>query len=333
MSDEDDNFDLTAAFKEMAEPSAPKEEEPDISDPEEPQPDTADEPEEHPETDSDGVDEAESEEESEGDEPEEETEEEADSVEAQIELDDGTKVSLEEAKKGYLRQSDYTRKLQEVSDIRSKTEQEVSAIKQQQIDVLEALVAKARAFSPIPSLMQQLQEAQSIGDTEEVLRLRLDIEDAKKEEARFYQAYQWEKQQLESKQNSEYEQSEKQFLQEQREKLSQRLPIVKNEEGQKKFLETVNKAAKELGWTSEELAGIKKPDHRHAVALYYAGKYLDSIKAKPDVAQKLKGKAVTPSAGARKSDGKSSTVDAALRQFDKGHNAEAGLTNFFKSYG
>jgi hypothetical protein len=115
----------------------------------------------------DDADEAEAEPE-EGDAEDESDEEEAPPAKAKkqpgddvtVKLDDGTQVTLRELKRGFLRQSDYTRKTQEASEIRKAAEAERQALstvaeqQQQAFEVAAALIREQIPPAPDPALIQ-----------------------------------------------------------------------------------------------------------------------------------------------------------------------------------
>ena len=303
------------------------------SDPEQSQPDNVIEPEEQAETHSeDDLPEVIEDEESE--EPkasEEETTEEAEETEEtpiELQLPDGStrKMTKAELQKGILLQEDYSRKTQEIAEQRKAFETESQQIRQQQVAVLQALHDNYQTVNnPLIRMNQMLQEAQEIGDTETALRLRLDMQDEQKRQEQVSNALAWEKAQDETRQAEET----KQYLAEQSKLLRERLPFISKPEGAEKFTKTVNKAMQKAGFTEAELAEMKRPDHRNAVLAYYAGKYLETLEAKPAVASALKGKAVSPSSGARQS-AKGNGVDAALSKLNQNPNQE-NLAAWFAS--
>lgn len=77
-----------------------------------------------------------------------------------VKLDDGTQVTLRELKRGFLRQSDYTRKTQELSETRKATEAQreaLSTVAEQQKEAFEVAAALIRAQipdQPDPALIQ-----------------------------------------------------------------------------------------------------------------------------------------------------------------------------------
>lgn len=142
-------------------------------------------PEDNPEDDFDDADDAEDldadeaeDDEAEADDDEDDADEDVDETDApafsdetEIELEDGSKVTLADLKKGNLRQADYTRKTQEVAEIRREFEAKSSQIDgaaQQlvnQFQVLEQMLAMQAPQRPTAQMAQDdpfgYQEAQA----------------------------------------------------------------------------------------------------------------------------------------------------------------------------
>ena len=183
-------------------------------------------------------------------------------------------------------------------------------------------------------LRGQYNQAIEDGDEDRATRLRLDIIDVERAVEKDKQALAYreamEKQQKESAEQAETEA----HLSEQSRKLHERLPWLSKPNGKEKFQSTVAKAMQKVGYTAKEIEGIKKPDHRDAMAYFYAGKYLESVEQRPQVAQALKGKAVSPSAKARNSNtGKNGQIATAFSQFNSNPNAQGALAGLFKAHG
>jgi hypothetical protein len=315
---------LNAFFSGEQQPEA-KPAEPVQGDPAQPQQDTAEKPEEQPAVDSPVNDDEAEGEIVEGEEPAAEPEAEGtdEATEPQepkghynVTNPDGTtsKVSFDELKSGYLRQADYSRKAQEVAEQRKAVVAEAEHGRQQTIQVLTALQHMQQKYNPVNILQARLNEAKEIGDSDTVNLILHQIRDVKEEIRNVDNALRWEQDQA-STQKTEQEKVETQsFLKEQKEALYTRFPSLDKPEGQKKFNDTVVKAMQKLG---RNPADVKKPYAADAAAYYYAGKYFESLDAKPQVAEKLKGKAVMPKPGGRNSDAKGAKLNAAFDQFNK----------------
>jgi hypothetical protein len=217
------------------------------------------------------------------------------SQEIEINLADGgsQKVTLEQLKDGYLRQSEYAQQVQEFKQKQQSFEQEASAIKQQTLSVLQALQQRYQQLDPVSLLSAKLQEAVADGDIELANSLRLDIQDAQRQQMAIERAIEHE----EKLQADKKEQERQEFLADQRTRLLEKLPVIKTQEGSKKFQDTVGLAMSKVGLTAKDVGDM--PDHRNAMLAYYAGLYLQAQDAKPQVAASLKGKSINTQQQAR----------------------------------
>lgn len=90
---------------------------------------------------------------------------EVDPADPLIRFDDGTELALSEVKRGFLRQSDYTRKTQETAELRKAVEAERAqylAEKKQVSDQLGPLIQQAIAVLENPSALAELEELRQI---------------------------------------------------------------------------------------------------------------------------------------------------------------------------
>lgn len=175
-----------------------------------------------------------------------------------VELDDGSKITSEEARKGYLRNKDYTEKTQKLADRLREVNSHEELVSKGAQYLLERLpqiksVLESRIPSePDTSLRQtdplkywdQYNERQSI-------MAQVQKADAEAAQAKQYLA------QLEHRKETER-------YHEEGEKLLERLPSWKNPKVAKVEKAEVSKYAKSLGYTAEDIA---KFDHRMVVAL------------------------------------------------------------------
>lgn len=309
----------------------------DTGDSEKSKPNTATKPEEHAETHSEG--EAEKVESSEKD-------DDADSVETtddedgeksakedeafEIQLPDGSveKVVLDELKKGYQRQSDYTRKQTEFAEQRKAWEAEVKQVKQQELQVLTALNQRYAQLDPVGILESQRQHAESIGDTAEVNRLDIAIMKTQQQ----LQAMKADQERLENEEKANKDAFIRTTLAEEHKKLAEKLPGFADPAKREQYKSTIASALKKVGYAESDIANLG--DHRAATVAYYAGKYLETLDAKPKVAEALKGKAVAPTPGARKADGgRSSKIEAANHQLSKNPRSLDAFGSLLQAYG
>lgn len=191
-------------------------------------------------------------------ETEDQADEEPDEAEAEPELvalADGTKITLDELRKGYQRTSDYTRKTQEVATQRKALEadvQRLESITQAFIDHLASMVPA----EPDPALALRepnkytAQKAQYDAAVAQVQKL-IEIGSKPKE---ITQAM------------SESDRSA--MIREENRRLVERFPQTATQDGRTKFFTDSQTAAHELGFTTEELQGVT--DHRMFAALHWA---------------------------------------------------------------
>ncbi len=201
---------------------------------------------------------------------------------AQIDLPDGTKVTLDEAVKGYLRQSDYTRKVTEVATQRKSLEADlklVEGITQTFIDHLAKLVPQApdtalamrdpqayvRQKSLYDAAMAQVQELIEIGKQPKQIGEKLSQADKAAQIA------------------------------EANARLGEMFPSFKTPEGRTKFLEGASVAAQEIGFSFKELQEVSDP--RMFALAHWANEGMKAARAKEVAKQKV---ANVPPAAPRK---------------------------------
>lgn len=200
--------------------------------------------------------------------PEAETEEadaEASTAPATVSLPDGSKVSLDELTKGYLRQSDYTRKQQAMAEKSRALDadlQRIDGITNAFIDHLASMIPAepdtALALrSPDQYVRAKAQYDAAVAQVQKLIELGSQpkqIKDALSSEAK------------------------KEKLAEENRKLAERFPHVANEEGRKKFFESVADAAQEIGYSLDDLNSVD--DHRLFALGYWANEGMKAHKAR-----------------------------------------------------
>jgi len=246
-----------------------------------------------PEVDeTDGVEaEAEAEQVEEGDEPDTNAEDDADPDEGE-ESDEGEEpeqpvytikvngeevaVTLEELQKGYSRTQDYTRKTQQLAEMRKAAEAETEAVRterQQYSQLLEAMRQQVAASSPVEPNWEELRQSDPIefaaqwADRERRHKQMAAIES---EQARLAEIQQYER----AQQLSAIVAQEMQILEE-------AIPEWKNQETAKREKAELVEFGKRIGFKPEELANIT--DHRAVVALRKAYLYDKLMARKPQV--------------------------------------------------
>jgi hypothetical protein len=191
-------------------------------------------------------------EESEGEEPEEDDDT---SVAETIELPDGTKIDRDEVVKGYLRQSDYTRKATEVADQRKTLEAEttrLSGITEAFIDHLSKMIppppdqalayrdpnAYTRQKAAHDAAVAQVQKIVETGEKVKETSKKLSAEDRQK------------------------------LVREENAKLAERFPQTADEKGREAFFNAAAEAAQAAGFSMDELSAVT--DHRMFALAHYA---------------------------------------------------------------
>jgi len=255
-------------------------------------------------------------------EPQEELEaasEEEEAEEATEETDDGEEedplyavtvngeeheVTFDELLRGYSRQSDYTRKTQELSNDRKQMEElqkqynsEVSTIqaeRQQYMESLNQIIANSSAgldkFANV--------DWQSLKDTDPIEYV------TKKEEFREaqekVQSMQQEQYNAQHRHAEESKQLRSQILREEHGKLSAALPDWGKPEKQKKMASEIRDYASSQGFSAEEINSLV--DHRSLLVLLKASKY-DAMQKADVKSKKIKNKPRVIRAGKGRSSG------------------------------
>ena len=230
-----------------------------------------------PEDDGSDADEAEDEEDDDAPEQDEDTAAQQPVDESvSVTMDDGSQITVAELKKGYLRQSDYTRKRQEESQIAQRAEQ----LSQQYSQSLQQAQMIAQAFMPKrpdPALLDY--------DQAEYLR----------QERAFNQAQQYvnhlqgQHQQLSAQEQQKQAEQRQAMIAAERQKLMETMPELKSEPARQKMQAELAEAVKSFGFEPNELENVY--DHRVIKALVYANKALQAEKSQKAVKKKVAAKA------------------------------------------
>lgn len=217
---------------------------------------------------------------------EDDQEEDAEPVEADlkavVKLQDGTTTTVEDLLKGQLRQSDYTRKQQEVANLRKSVEADASRIEgitQAFIDHLAGIMPPepdaALAYSdPNAYTQQKARYDAAVVQMQKLIELGSQPKQVKQAMS------QADIDRIRAEENS---------------KLAGMFPKTATQEGRAKFFENVAHVASELGISEKEWQGIS--DHRLLALAHWAKVGMDASKARA----KAKGKAAkAPPATPRK---------------------------------
>jgi len=238
-----------------------------------PDEDTEDSPEADEGTDDEAADEAPDEgaEEADDQTDEEAAEDTAETPPQTVKLDSGEEVTIDDLKNGYLRQSDYTRKAQEVANDRNALKANLTRMERTQaafVDYLTSMVPTP----PEPSL------AMSDPNRYTALKVQHDVALAKVQELiELGGNFKGQAQEVS-------QEDRRKALAQEDAKLVQALPETATREGREKFFTGISKVGQDLGFAPDELRGIS--DHRMFVVLDMARKGMEAEKAKSKVRAK-----------------------------------------------
>jgi len=223
-------------------------------------------------------------------------------------------VSFDELLKGYSRQSDYTKKTQELSEHRKAFDnakqhmaqeyQQIQAERQQYVDSLQQIVdSSAPGLEQYASINWEQLKAE---DPIAFITKKEEFRDSQDKIAQ-YQAHQEDAYQ---KQYQEYQKQAHQTLQQEHSKMAEALPDWKEPEKQKKMAKDIKEYALSVGYTPEEVGSLV--DHRSLLVLMKAQKY-DSLQKADVKSKKLKNKPKVIRSGK----GKSKSDETQLRKAAK----------------
>lgn len=204
-------------------------------------------------------------------EAEAETVDEAEEAEAEqpatperVKLADGSEVTFDELTKGYLRQSDYTRKAQEAANERKRLAQEaerIERITQTFVDHLAAMVP------PEPDT------ALALRDPNKYTAQKAQYDAALAQVQRLIQIANEPKQVKDGMSKEEHAR----LVQSERAALAQALPEASTQDGLKKVYTDLQSVAERVGFTPQEVGQVI--DHRFFVLASYAKKGMEAEKA------------------------------------------------------
>jgi hypothetical protein len=246
-------------------------------------------------------------------------------------------VSLDELMKGYSRQSDYTRKTQEVSEQRK----EFDAMKQNMVQEYQQIQAERQQYA---QALQSLMEGNMSGIDKfanvdwEVLKEADPIEYVtRKEEFREAQEkvqnLQREQHMAQQRHHAQSQNEHRQMLQQETTALVTALPDWGDSSKQPAIAKNIRSYAMENGFTQEELDSLV--DHRSILVLLKAQKY-DQLQNSDVRGKKLKNKPRvirSGTGGSKKSDSKSKRAVKMKRLQSTGHVDDAAsiLEDMFNS--
>ena len=185
-------------------------------------------------------------------------------------------VTLDELRKGYSRQQDYTQKTEKLSQDRKNVDQlkneytresEEAKIKrdqyEKQLQVLSEQLKASEQKVDLDSLYED-DPAQYVKVKAEQDRQKELLNSANKEQER-----------IQAEKQEEYNRTYSNYLEQQRELLVQKLPIYANKEKGPEFVKNLTNFAKEIGYSDQEISQLV--DHRAVMMLANAYRY-DKLK-------------------------------------------------------
>ena len=186
-------------------------------------------------------------------------------------------VTLDELMKGYSRQSDYTRKTEKLSQDRKSVEElkneytrqnEEAKIKRDQYEKqIQVLSEQLKQSEPSKVDLDRLYE----DDPAEYVRVKAE-QDRRKE---LLEKANQERERIQSEKQNEQSKQYNAYLEQQRELLTQKLPIYADKEKGPEFVKNLTSYAKEIGYTDQEINMLV--DHRSVIMLANAYRY-DKLK-------------------------------------------------------
>ena len=185
-------------------------------------------------------------------------------------------VTLDELRKGYSRQQDYTQKTEKLSQDRKNVDQlkneytresEEAKIKrdqyEKQLQVLSEQLKASEQKVDLDSLYED-DPAQYVKVKAEQDRRKELLNSANKEQER-----------IQAEKQEEYNKTYSNYLEQQKELLVQKLPIYANKEKGPEFVKNLTNFAKEIGYSDQEISQLV--DHRAVMMLANAYRY-DKLK-------------------------------------------------------
>lgn len=246
------------------------------------------------------------EEEAEADPEQEDQEPAQESAPVKIKLDDGSEITLDEAKKGYLRQSDYTRKSQglaaEARQFQAEREQFSEFQRQTQLMQEQAatLIQAVMPARPDPRMLET--------DPFEYQKQRANWESWQE----WAQTVSTNQQRLKAEEEKRFSTERDNFLREQDRRLIEARPELKDKSKRDELLNNMLSTLPDaFGFDPDEIR--ETTDHRLVLALEAAAKWVALQKQKPAVMAKAKDAPAVQKPGARPSPEQSKARIAAMK--------------------
>lgn len=186
-------------------------------------------------------------------------------------------VTLDELRKGYSRQQDYTQKTEKLSKDRKTVDQLKNDLTRQSE---EAKIKRDQYEKQLQVLSEQLKASEKDVNLDKLYEedpaeyVRAKAEQDRRKEA--LQLAEKEQEKIQAEKQEEYNRTYATYLEQQRELLSQKLPIYADKDKGPEFVKNLTNFAREsLGYSDQEIAQLV--DHRAVIMLANAYRY-DKLK-------------------------------------------------------
>ena len=186
-------------------------------------------------------------------------------------------VTLDELRKGYSRQQDYTQKTEKLSQDRKSVDQLKNDFTRQSE---EAKIKRDQYEKQLQVLSEQLKQAETsnedlnnLYENDPAEYVRAKAEQDRRKEA--LQLAQKEQEKIQVEKQEEYNRTYSNYLEQQRELLVKKLPIYADKNKGPEFVKNLTNFAKEIGYSDQEISQLV--DHRAVMMLANAYRY-DKLK-------------------------------------------------------
>lgn len=201
-----------------------------------------------------------------------------------VELSGGEKVTLEELKSGYMKEQDYRRKTQELSNLRktaqAEARQELQSLSSGVVQTIDAIADfLSQQIPPAPDVTL----AQT--DPSAYTRQKALHEQAMAQVQALIEMGQNPRQVANKLGQQQTEEQRREIANAEFAKLAEAFPEVRTQEGMDRFTQRYYEVGEAIGFTKEELNSVM--DHRYHKLAYYAKLGLEAEKAKQKVQEKV----------------------------------------------
>ena len=191
-------------------------------------------------------------------------------------------VTLEELMQGYQLGADYTKKTQELAELRKANEAEAKAI-QESKQVRDNYAQRLKAIEQFLSDGDTVEDLARLKENDPIgYAVKVAEQTEKKEQL---QAVRAEQERIAQEQQAEYAQAMQRYVQDEAKKLAQVLPEFSDKAKSEQLRNEIRNYGKSVGFTDQELAQVY--DSRHVITLHKAMMYDKLQKAKPGVNKKV----------------------------------------------